>query len=180
MINEDATHQQENDDIQFELFKRQKNELIKALKDYDPNTKFKYERDPKDVDAFRKNPFFMFYPGEWEISPRQISGVHFSFYVRGEHARLSVGVESPIRDQYKEKFKREVVEELKRCEVELSEFDIWPHAGQTKRKAKLLEVIFPFDNYSCQKAIGYYQKLEPFIAIVSEKIKAFKKNGYVK
>jgi hypothetical protein len=175
-----TTHQQGNEDIQFELFKRQKNELIKALKDYDPNTKFKREKDPKDVDEFRKNPYFMFYPAEWEISPRQMSGVHFSFYVRGEYARLSVGVESPMRDQYKEKFKLEVVEELKRCQVKLSEFDIWPDAGQTKRKAKLLEVTFPFDNYSCHKAIGYYRKLDAFISIVSEKIKEFKKNGYVK
>jgi hypothetical protein len=34
---------------EFELYKEQKNELIKALEAYDPTIKFKYHKDPKDL-----------------------------------------------------------------------------------------------------------------------------------
>jgi hypothetical protein len=174
------TNHQTGENVLFERYKKQKNELIKALKDHDPSIEFKYEKDPKDVDAFRRNPFFFFYPGSWKASPSQLSGVHFGFIVRGEYARLSVGVESPIRDAYKDRFKDEVVEELKRQKAKPAEFDIWPNAGQSSKKVKLLEVVFPFDNEAWERAIRYYKKLDAFISIVSENIREFKKNGYVK
>jgi len=167
-------------DVLFEEYKRQKNELIMALKDHDPSIEFKFEKDPKDTDAFRRNPFFMFYPGCWKASSNQLSGVHFGFYVRGEYARLSVGVESPIRDAFKDRFKDEIAKELKQRQLDLSEFDIWPNAGQTGKKVKLLEVVFQFDSEAWQKAIHYYKKLDGFISIVAEKINEFKKSGYVK
>ena len=154
----------------FELYKEQKNELIKALEAYDPTIKFKYHKDPKNLAAFRKNPFFMFYPSCWEISPVQLSGVHFGFYVRAENARLSVGVESPIRNDDKEKFKREVAEELKNRGMGLRGFDVWPNAGQTKSKVKLLQIRFPFDPEASRRAIDYYKQLREFVFIVSEKI----------
>lgn len=161
----------------FELYKEQKNEFIKALKSYDPTIRFKYYKDPKDLAAFRKNPFFMFYPSCWEISPGQLSGVHFSFHVRAENARLCVGVESPIRDEHKEKFKRAVAEELKKLGADLRGFDIWPNAGQSKRKVKLLEVRFPFDSEAWRRAIDYYKQLEQFIVVVSEKIDEYKRKS---
>ena len=60
----------------------------------------------------------MFYPSSWEISPSQVSGVHFSFIyfidekTLAEYVRLSIGVEKPIPDDYKKQFKDEVVKDL--------------------------------------------------------------------
>jgi len=51
-----------------------------------------------------------------------------------------------------------------------SEFDLWPNAGLTVKKVKLLEVKFPLDNNSWKEAIEYYKKLDKFILIVSENI----------
>jgi len=163
---------------EFKLYKEQKNKLIKALEAYDPTIRFKFHKDPKNLAAFRKNPFFMFYPLCWKISPVQLSGVHFGFYVRGESARLSVGVESPIRNDDKEKFKRAVAEELNNRGMVFRGFDVWPNAGETKRKVKLLQIKFPFDREAWRKAIKYYKELEEFITVVSEKIDEYKRKHF--
>ncbi len=65
----------------IDLIKNQKNQFVKALTDYDPNIIIKM--DWKDLSEYnlrhKINWFIMFYPSSWEISPSQVSGVHFSF-----------------------------------------------------------------------------------------------------
>lgn len=170
----------------YEFFKNQKNQFTKALRDYDPRIIIKM--DWKDLSEYnirhKINWFIMFYPSGWEISPSQVSGVHFAFIyfidkkTQTEYVRLSVGVEKPIPDQYKKQFKDEVVKDLCLRKVNLSEFDVWPYAGI--RKVKLFEVKFPLDNNAWKKAMEYYKKLDSFISIVSEKIEEFRKKGYFK
>ena len=116
---------------------------------------------------------FWFYPDNWEISSAQFSGVQFAFIyffdrkTQAEYVRLSVGVESPVTDEHKKQFKDEVVKGLPQREINLSEFDLWPNAGVTKNRVKLLEVKFPLDNDCWKKAIEYYKRLDGFVSIVS-------------
>lgn len=170
----------------YELFKSQKNQFIKVLKEYDPNTKVVLDWKDLNEDNIRgkKNWFFVFYPPGWEVSKGPGFGVFFGLgyciekRTKADYVRFGAGVESPVKDEYKKKFKDEVVEELRRRKVILSEFDLWPNAGP--RKVKLLDIRFPLETNSWKKAMEYYKKLDAFIPIVSEKIKEFRGKGYFK
>lgn len=171
----------------YELFKMQKNLFINAVKGYDPSiiTKMDWKDLSKNYIRTKQNWFVMFYPSSWIISQSQVSGVHFGFCyysdkkTQDEKVRLSVGVEKPMPDEYKAAFKDEVVEEIHRRKINLTEFDLWPNAGLSG-KVKLLEVKVQLNNQSWEKAFEYYRKLEPFISIVSEKIQDFKNKGFIK
>lgn len=172
----------------YKLFKGQKNEFSKALKEYDRSIKIMMDwKDLSDHNIRHKqNWSFWFIPSTWEISSSQFSGVHFGLIyfmdknIKSEFVRFSVGVEKPVTDLYKKQFKEEVVKELHLRKIELSDFDLWPSAGVTRDKVKLLEVKIPLNNDSWKKAIEYYKKLGPFINIVSDKIEEFNKRGYFK
>lgn len=177
----------------YTLFKNQKKAFIEALRDYDGNIKFEFDWKDLNEDHIKKKLywFFIFYPPGWEKSTfttsgkRLAFGVHFAFiyYFRRrkleEYTRLSVGVESPLKNGYKNQFKEEIIKELRSFKEDLSEFELWPTAG-IRRGSKLLDIKMPLNSNTWKQAIDYYKKLGPFVSLVSEKIKEFRQNGHFK
>jgi len=177
----------------YRLFKSQKKAFIEALKDYDANIKVEFNWKDLNKNHIKKKLywFFIFYPPGWEKSTfttsgkRLAFGVHFAFIYYfhrrqlEEYARLSVGVESPLKNGYKNQFKEEIIKGLRLFKEDLSEFELWPTAG-IHRGSKLLDIKMPFNSNTWKQAMDYYKKLNSFIPLVSEKIKEFRENGYFK
>lgn len=177
----------------YRLFKSQKDAFIEALKDYDANIKFEFNWKDLNQNHIKKKLywFFIFYPPGWEKSTFTISGkrlgfgVYFAFIYyfqrrkSEEYARLSVGVESPLKNGFKNQFKGEVIKELKSLKEDFSEFELWPNAG-IHRGSKLLDIKMPLNSNTWKQAMEYYKRLNPFIPLVSKKIREFRENGYFK
>jgi hypothetical protein len=162
----------------IELFISQAEKFKEAMLDYDQNIKF------TGFSANKKNPFVWFWPKMWEISPGQLSGVFIAFgyfYERQAQkafVRLNVGVEKPIAEEYKRRFKDEVIAVLRELKMDLQEFDLWPNAGVSSEKTKLLEVKMPLNENSWKTGVEYYKKIEGFRSVVANKVEEFKKKGY--
>ncbi len=162
----------------IELFIRQAEKFREAILANDKTIKF------MSFKATEKNPFVWFWPMDWEISSNQLSGVHIAFChfsdraVQKAFVRLNVGVEKPIAEGHKRQFKDEVVAEIKRQKIYLAEFDLWPNAGVTRQKTKLIEIRFPLNEKSWTTGVEYYRKMERFNSIVADKVEEFKRRGY--
>jgi hypothetical protein len=177
----------------YTLFKNQKKALIEALRDYDRNIKIEFDWKDLNENHLKQKLywFFIFYPPGWDKSTFATSGkrlgfgVHFAFIYYfhrrqlTEYARLSVGVESPLKNGYKRQFKEEIIRELRPFKEDFSEFELWPTAG-VHRGSKLLDIKMPLDSNTWKQAMEYYKRLNPFTLLVSKKIKEFRENGYFK
>jgi len=177
----------------YNLFKNQKDAFIKALRDYDKHIIIVLNWKNLSEENIRKKLywFFGFYPPGWEKSAITISGKRLGFGVAfaliyyfdrrsaKEYVRLSVGVESPLKDNYKILFKDEVIKEFQLLRKDFSEFEFWPNAG-VHRSGKLFEIKIPLNSNTWLEALEYYKRLGPFIDIVSKKILDFRQKGYFK
>lgn len=175
----------------YELFKSQKNILIKLMKNKSPEIII--ELNWKDLNIAnigeKKNWVFVFYPPGWHESTftmdriRKGFGVYLSFryyYERksgAEFARLYSGVESPIKEEFKNKFKNEIIEELKPYSKDLTQIELWPSAG-IRSGGKLLECKIPLNADAANKVFEIYNNLSFVIPIINEKIKLFREKKY--
>lgn len=129
------------------------------------------------------NWFVMFAPPAWVVGRGDFSGVHYTlkWYRPRQTAaqpglRLSVGVESPLRDAYKTDFKRDVVAAVLREQLALPDCRLWPEAG-VQRGAKLLETRVPATKDAARILLERYAALERFNAIVAEAIRDYATRG---
>lgn len=151
---------------EFDLFYKQQALFKNALLEYDPEIWF-----PKLRGNFKEdvpgNWFICFVPnawGKWKVN----YGVHFGFlYSRANsnhpaQIRLATGVENPLKEQFKEAFKEEVISRIKIRKIEHSGFTL-----TAQKRKKLLEVDpVLFNSESWQKILHKYIALQPIVEII--------------
>jgi hypothetical protein len=159
----------------FDLFQDQIKRFIKALRDYDnkiwyPTHRGKYEENVP------KNWFTCFVPnawGHWKGS----YGVHFSLtYARAktksnlpERFRLTIGVESPLKEEYKQAFKEEVISRISAKKINQSGITLI-----AMERKKLLETDpIPFNSESWRIALDKYIALRSIVDIIGEVIRKY-------
>jgi hypothetical protein len=161
----------------FALFLDQKDRFIKALSGYDtkvwyPPLRGKYEEDVPG------NWFTCFVPeawGHWKAN----YGVHFDLiYARAKNKlpvrfRLAIGVESPLKEQYRQAFKEEVISRIIAKKINYSGFSL-----TAMNRKKLLEADpIPFGTESWRIVLDKYIVLHPIVAIIGEVSKEYSEQG---
>jgi hypothetical protein len=162
-------------------FKDQKNRFVEALLPAHPDTRLLLNW--KNV-SFEKpgNWFIMFAPSTWGSFKRGFSGVHyiFAYYceriTRQEFVRLSLGVEKPLKNEFKGQFKMDVVESVRSRRLPLPECDLWPKAG-LRGSAKLLETRVPLSTDTAREMLSRYSRLDEFNGLVAEIIERYNDEG---
>ena len=126
------------------LFKEQKNRFVMELQKIEKvSLKFTFNDLNAHNISSRSNWVVCWIPHKWGVFKQTSAGVHFAFlYYRDrkcgiEYIRFPVGVEKPLKTEFHEIFKTEVVENLKQRNVSLTDCRLWPDPGF--RRAKLLE-----------------------------------------
>ena len=154
----------------FDLFKDQIKRFINALSDYDSKIWFPLHRG-KYEENVPKNWFTCFVPdawGHWKGS----YGVHFGLnYAQAktkfnlpERFRLTIGVESPLKEEFKQAFKEEVISRISDQKLNQSNFTLI-----AMERKKLLETDpISFNSESWQVALDKYIALHPIIDIIGE------------
>jgi len=162
-------------------FKDQKNRFVDALLPAYPDTRLLLNW--KDVSLEKPgNWFIMFAPSVWGNFKEGFSGIHYTFayyrekMTRQEFVRLSVGVERPLRNEFKGKFKMDVVESVRSKRLPLPEFDLWPNAG-IRLGAKLLETRLPLNTDTARETLSRYSRLKEFNRLVAGIIKRYNDEG---
>ena len=167
-------------DRSYRLFKKQKKLFIKELRKHDPHIEILMNWDElseSNIDR-RKNWFICFIPKQWG-KPKNGFGIHFGFVYRkdrdssSEFVRLTVGAEKPLDPHFNHQFKCEIVEELQKAEIDLTNLALYPNAG-VRKGAKLIEINpVPLDENSYKLVINEYKNLSEVINVISAKIEEY-------
>lgn len=165
-----------NDSVEeaYQLFKNQKNLFVEELKE-----KFKvhFSLNWANVNIGKRgNWFICWVPLGWGI-PKKGFGVHYDFMhyrdKKGiDYVRLPVGVENPLKHEFREDFKKDVAYQFKQQNLKSQDYRIWPDVGF--RGVKLLEpkpIVLNGDTY--KKVIELYSSLSTFNTIVGEVSKRY-------
>jgi len=161
----------------FALFLDQIDRFIEALKEYDnkvwyPRPRGKFEENNNN------NWFICFVPevwGHWKAN----YGVHFTLkYALTKNNltacfKLTIGVEKPLREQFKQAFKEEVISRFIAKKINLSGF-----ALEAKNRKKLLELNpITFGPDSWRIALDRYIDLQPIVKIIGEVSREYSDKG---
>jgi hypothetical protein len=162
---------------EFALFCKQQTLFKNALLEYDPTIWFPKLRGKFEEDV-PSNWFICFVPtawGYWKIN----YGVHFGFlYARANskhpaQIRLAIGVENPMKEQFKEAFKEEVISRINTRKIEYSGFTL-----TAQKRKKLLEMDpVSFDSESWHKILQKYIVLHPIIDIIGVVSREYSRKG---
>ena len=166
----------------YNIFKARKIEFIKEIKNIDMEMleKFYWQDIKTENILLKKNWYTAFVPSNW-LYNRKSLGVYYS--IRCAFAskfatpqlRLYVNVEAPIKEMYKDKFKKDVIALLHQEKIEITDVLIYPDAGK-----KLIEIVTDLqDEKSCKKLINQYKNLADFNRIVSLVLKNFMKEKLI-
>ena len=165
--------------IRYKFFKEQKRLFVKLLMNAYPDINLLLNWNDVSLDN-PSNWFIMFAPMEWGKFRHGFSGIHYTFAYRQErtgheYVRLSVGVEKPLKPEYKQNFKIDVLDLIKSKGLHLpDEFNFWPEAG-VRKGTKLLETRVPLNGDAYKNVFTRYASLEKFNNIVAELIKRYDK-----
>jgi hypothetical protein len=168
----------------YELFKEQKNRFVAELLQADKDVKVRVNWKELSDDNINKhtNWFIGFAPNKWGTFKTGWFGIHFGFASHrdrktGLHSvRFNVGVEKPLKTEFHEKFKRDVVTLLKDRNISLPGCFIWPDVGF--RRSKLIEAkLIELDEDSWKKALNTYLSMGDFIQVVTGVIKEYYNRG---
>jgi hypothetical protein len=161
----------------FSLFLEQKDLFITAIQDYD----YKVWIQPIHGNYKQDNPhnwFFGFVPSSWGRYDKTY-GVHVALLYaiplknRPESFRLTIGVESPLKYVYRQKFKEDVIYKTKTEGIAQKGFTL-----QARDRTKLLEAdLIPFNDQSWRIAFDRYTAIQPIVDIVAETIRAYNQCG---
>jgi hypothetical protein len=154
----------------FDLFQDQIRRFINALSDYDSKIWYPLHRG-KYEENVPKNWFTCFVPDNWGHWIGNY-GVHFGLiYAQAktksnlpERFRFTIGVESPLKEQYIQPFKEEVISRISAKKIDQSCFTLI-----AMERKKLLETDpIPFNSESWQIALDKYIALRPIVEIIGE------------
>jgi hypothetical protein len=165
----------------YRRFKDQKNRFVDALLRAYPHTRLLLNWNDVSLEK-TGNWFIMFAPNEWGSFKKGFSGVHYTFAYRcekitsQEFVRLSVGVEKPLRNDFKDQFKMDIVELVKSKKLLLPEFDLWPNAG-IRVGVKLLETQVLLNTKTANEILCRYSHLDEFNQLVTGIIKRYNGEG---
>ena len=186
-----ATHIQANqsdavDDVTikaYELFKEQKNCFVEELLKVDKGVTLRLnwtELNQHNIST-HSNWFICFVPNCWGMFKKNF-GIHFGFASYRdkrtglEYVRFPIGVENPLKAEFRDEFKRDVVDLLKRRHINVPDCAIWPDVGFGG--AKLLEpALVELDKDSWQKVLNKYLAMGEFVQVVAEVIKEYYNRG---
>lgn len=163
------------------LFMGQQSRFTEALKNHEPGVWFPPLRGRMTEDS-PGNWFICFVPSSWGRWQGSVYGVHFEFlYARErgslpERIRLSVGVETPMKDPFKPEFKETVISRVRAAGIAEAGFVL-----QNRPRTKLLEPDpIPFNSHSWQNALERYVALQPVVSIIGQVLKEFDSRGAFK
>lgn len=138
----------------FALFMDQQTRFTEALKNYEPGVWFPPLRG-KITEDNPGNWFVCFVPSSWGRWQGSVYGVHFEFlYARErgplpERIRLSVGVETPMKNSFRPDFKETIISRVGAAKIVEAGFVL-----QNRSRTKLLEPDqIPFDSRSWKTEI---------------------------
>lgn len=164
----------------YELFKEQKNRFVEELLRVDNGVKVCTnwrELSEHNINT-HKNWFIGFVPKSWGVFKAGWFGIHFGFaYHRDrktgiEYVRFPVGVEKPLKPEFHDEFKRDVVESLKEQNFNLPGCAIWPDVGFRGRK--LIEpALVELGTDTWEKMLNQYLTLGEFVQVVADVIKEY-------
>lgn len=161
----------------FSLFLDQQAHFIEALREHDPSVWFPTLRGNFEADV-PGNWFICFVPAAWGYWKGNY-GIHFGFLYGREKSllskriRLAIGVESPLKEQYKQDFKEEVIYRVNAKEINLEGFTLI-----ARNRKKLLEADpIPFNSGSWRIALDKYISLHPIVDIIGEVSREFCDRG---
>lgn len=165
------------DDQTFRRYMVQAGRFEDALRKYDPNTWFP---PPPGKPTKAANQFVPWVPpswGRWKAGNKY--GVHFTFRyapewgTRLERIELSIGVESPMKRTFTQRFKQSVIDAVDQASVSQSGFVL-----AAEGRGKLLKVDpIPFSNESWRIALDRYVDLQPVVRAVSVVLREYEKIG---
>lgn len=172
---------EEGSDRSYELFKRQKDSFLSELLRAEPDTAVFPDRD----DAGARGPggwAVLFAPKSWGSFEGGHSGVRFAFSrfldpnTLNDYARLSVDVEAPLAEPFREPFKVDLLAELRSRGIQLRGFTLWPHAGVGSAR-EVIETRILFDSNAAREALRRYRQLAGFIAAAADVIRRYDERG---
>jgi len=162
----------------FALFLDQQDRFIKALSEYDttiwyPRLRGNFKEDQPS------NWFICFVPKVWGYWKEANYGVHFDLIcARAKNNlpvrfRLTIGVESPLKNQFIQAFKEEVISRITARNIDLSGFTLL-----AKKNKKLLEVNpIQFGTESWRIALDKYIALQPIVEIIGKVSREYSDKG---
>jgi hypothetical protein len=165
----------------YVTFKELKNNFIETMKYIEKDTTIILDWEDVNINN-TGNWFIMFAPSHWGKIANGFSGIHYSLQYYNdkesnkEYVRLSVGVEKPLVEEYRDSFKKDVVMLIKKRGIELPMFDVWPAAGIILGK-KLIETRSSFNALAWKGILGKYLLLEQFNGAVGEIIRKYNERG---
>jgi len=167
--------------IRYRFFKEQKERFVEALKKAYSNINLLLNWNDVSLDN-PGNWFIMFAPMEWGRFIHGFSGIHYTFAYRqerngSEYVRLSLGVEKPLKSEFKKDFKIDVISLIKSKGLHFTEqFDLWPDAG-VQKGTKLLETRTPLNENAWKEIFDRYLSLDTFNDLVGEVIRRYNIEG---
>jgi hypothetical protein len=168
----------------YELFKEQKNRFVEELLRVDKDMTLRVNWVELSDDNINKhtNWFIGFVPKKWGVFKAGWFGIHFGFASHRDRktglqsVRFNVGVEKPLKAEFRDEFKKDVVNSLKRRNINLPGCAIWPDVGF--RGAKLIETeLVELESDSWQKVLNRYQSMGEFVQVVEDVIKEYYNRG---
>lgn len=177
----------------YELFKREKDLLVKALTNNDTEIiiGLNFKELKEEFIYSRQNWWLVYYPPGWEESRHFIDSDKTAFGISqsfayfydkkndGEYIRFHVSVESPIKDEYKDKFKERVLNDVNNRDIDISDYEIWPYAG-IQKGGKLIEKKILFKEGVWNDVLNEYKRLREFNAVVRDVIKEYRELKHFK
>jgi len=160
------------------LFHDQTKQFIEKLKEREsdiwlPSLRGNFKEDKPS------NWFICFVPTVWGRCETNY-GVHFDLiYTRAkdehqeDYFRLTIGVENPLKEQYKQSFKKEVISKIETKAISCSGFTL-----SDQNRKKLLEVApIPISSESWRIILDKYIFLRPVVNIIGEVIREYSDQG---
>ena len=120
-------------------------------------------------------------PGAWGQWKTANYGVHFDLIfakakkknMLPKRFRLTIGVEKPFREEYRQSFKKEIESRIIKKKIDKSRFNL-----QTEKRGKFLETDpIPFGPESWHMALEKYIALKPIIDIIGEVSREYSEKG---
>ncbi len=162
----------------FALFMEQQRLFREALRKYDRSVWFPPLRGTLTEDN-PGNWFIAFVPSSWGRWHGATYGVHLDFMYARKHGRkperirLPIGVETPMKESFRESFKATVIARVKTKGIGQSGFSL-----TARRRGKLLEFEpIPFDKESWRAALDRYKAIQPVVTVVSEVLRSYQEAG---